>query len=80
MLFKKLTKLANELDQRGYTKEADIVDNIIYHINIAAAPKCTCSCPVCKYGRDLGDMGRAQAALNNHKQCTTGNCEVAKSL
>ncbi len=32
MLFKKLTKLANRLDELGHKKEAEVIDNLLKKI------------------------------------------------
>lgn len=78
MLLKKLKKLANKLDEYGYTKEASEVDQLLKKIvAFFETPNCTCRCEECEYAKNL--IGRP-ASKDHHKNCVTGQCEIKKSL
>jgi hypothetical protein len=77
-LFKKLADLANELDKRGYTKEADEIDAILKDAGLLdwlsgkKPTQCTCNCDNCIAGKARG----GPHALEYHQACETGKCEV----
>lgn len=79
-ILNKLSKIADDLDQKGLYKEADKIDEIIKDSGIGdwvkeffmgkKVPECNCNCDSCQYAQSA--YNRPAVALKYHMQCEQG--------
>lgn len=82
-ILKKLTKIADDLDQKGLHKEADKIDKILKESGVIdwvkeffmgkKTPECTCNCESCTYAKSA--YNRPAIALKYHMQCEQ-DCQI----